>query len=594
VIYSHLWQSTVFVIIAAGFAFLLRKSQARVRYGIWLAASLKFLVPFSLLVALGNQFSWRTELIVDRSVASVIAAASEGGLLQGPLGVAAVQEQARLSLAAILGIIWAVGALTVLGFWMLRWRQIRRTVHCAVPVEVGRELEALRRVELNLRVARPIDLRLSGGLLEPGVFGILKPTLILPAGIGCHLSKAQLEGVIAHEISHIRRRDNLTAFLHMVVEVLFWFHPCVWWMGSRLIEERERACDEDVLRLTAQPTEYAEGIIRVCELYLQSPVLAVSGVTGADLKKRIESIVTFRSVPAFNALQRFSLISAVVAAIATPLFVGLLSAVPVAAAPDVDPTLRFAVASVRSNNVKDARPMVFFQPGGRLQVVNTDLKTLIGDAYGVTKARLSGGPDWIESDRFDIEAKAESEMFGMRALAREDTDKLRMMLRNLLADRFRVRVRIEPHLEPVYALVVDRDGFKLKPTERDCNAIASDGKALCHSFSGGARSGLTVQGMDMTDFAEGLGRFGFADRLVVNKTTLEGVYDFYLKWTPDSLRAAGAQANDVTDGRERVVVDPNGPDLQQALREQLGLKLDPQKGQVDSYIIESAEKPTEN
>ena len=83
--------------------------------------------------------------------------------------------------------------------------------------------------------------------IEPGVLGILKPILLLPKGITDRLPPAQLDAIIAHEMSHVRRRDNLTGAIHMLVEAIFWFHPMVWWIEARLIEERERACDEEVL-----------------------------------------------------------------------------------------------------------------------------------------------------------------------------------------------------------------------------------------------------------------------------------------------------------------------------------------------------------
>ena len=83
--------------------------------------------------------------------------------------------------------------------------------------------------------------------VEPGVFGIRRPVLVLPRGIVDRLSTEQLDAIVAHELCHMRRRDNLTAALHMAVEVTFWFHPLVWWLQTRLVEERERACDEAVL-----------------------------------------------------------------------------------------------------------------------------------------------------------------------------------------------------------------------------------------------------------------------------------------------------------------------------------------------------------
>ena len=104
------------------------------------------------------------------------------------------------------------------------------------------------------------------GLVEPGVFGIFRPVLLLPEGIAERLDQAQLEAILAHELCHIRRRDNLTAAIHMAVQATFWFHPLVWWLGARLVDERERACDEEVLRLGNKPQVYAEGILNVCKL----------------------------------------------------------------------------------------------------------------------------------------------------------------------------------------------------------------------------------------------------------------------------------------------------------------------------------------
>src|SRR6185295_14490363 len=82
--------------------------------------------------------------------------------------------------------------------------------------------------------------------------------------------------------------------IHMVVEAAFWFHPLVWFVGARLVDERERACDEHVLRVCGEPRTYAESILSVCKIYVESPVICVSGVSGSDLKKRIEAIMINR------------------------------------------------------------------------------------------------------------------------------------------------------------------------------------------------------------------------------------------------------------------------------------------------------------
>ena len=146
-----------------------------------------------------------------------------------------------------------------------------------------------------------MDVRSAPGLLEPGVVGFLRPILLLPEGIAECLTPRQLEAVLAHELCHVRRRDNLTSAIHMIVEAVFWFHPLVWWIGARLVEERERACDEAVLSLGSEPQVYAEGILNVCKIYLESPLRCVSGVTGSDLKKRIQAILTGRVAGELNS-----------------------------------------------------------------------------------------------------------------------------------------------------------------------------------------------------------------------------------------------------------------------------------------------------
>jgi hypothetical protein len=159
---------------------------------------------------------------------------------------------------------------------------------------------------------------------EPGVYGIWRPILLLPAGITEQLTAAQLEAILAHELCHVRRRDNLATAMHMVVEAVFWFHPLVWWLGARLMEERERACDEDVLRMGNDPQVYAEGILRICELYLESPLRCVAGVTGANLKRRIEAIMANRTALRLNFGKKATLAIGATATLAGPVLIGVM------------------------------------------------------------------------------------------------------------------------------------------------------------------------------------------------------------------------------------------------------------------------------
>jgi TonB family protein len=149
-----------------------------------------------------------------------------------------------------------------------------------------------------------------------------------PEGISQHLDEAQLHAILAHEVQHVRCRDNLTSVIHMIVEAVFWFHPLVWWLGARMVEERERACDEDVLELGSERRVYAEGILKVCEFCLASPLACMAGVAGGNLKKRMVSIMTERTLRKLDLGRKFLLGAAVLAAVVGPIVFGVLHATP--------------------------------------------------------------------------------------------------------------------------------------------------------------------------------------------------------------------------------------------------------------------------
>ena len=329
---NHLWQSTLFAILAAVATLALRKNQASLRHHLWLAASFKFLVPFSLLMNLGSHLA-RLHGSADSQPVFYFALQTMSqpfhptpdsqGLFAAPL---------LGWLPGIVAILWLAGFATVIGLWWLRWRRAAAAIRSAVLVSHGREVAILRRVEEKFAGIRsPISLRSSQTSLEPGIFGIFRPLLLWPAGISDQLQDAHLEAILAHEVQHVRRRDNLAAAMHMVVEAVIWFHPLVWWLGARLVEERERACDEEVLRLGNEPEIYAESILKTCEFCVASPLACVSGVTGADLKQRIVRIMTQRSVDKLGFLKKLLLVAIGTGAVAAPIIAGQIKA-PVATA----------------------------------------------------------------------------------------------------------------------------------------------------------------------------------------------------------------------------------------------------------------------
>jgi len=192
--------------------------------------------------------------------------------------------------------VWALGFAAVIGTWAARALKVRALLRASTPYSV-----ALPRGAVGL------GCRATPALLEPALVGIVRPVLLLPQGIAELLTRAQLEAVLEHELSHWRRRDNLTAAVHMLVEAVFWFHPLVWWIGARLVEERERACDEAVVCAGHDGRIYAEGILNVCERYVASALKCAAGISGADLKSRVVQIARNRVMSALPVQKKILL-----------------------------------------------------------------------------------------------------------------------------------------------------------------------------------------------------------------------------------------------------------------------------------------------
>jgi len=224
-----------------------------------------------------------------------------------------------------------------------------------------------------------------------------------------------------------------------------------------------------------------------------------------------------------------------------------------------DPPLAFEVASVKRSAPPSAggvNSSMNLAPG-RITCTNVSLKKLIVRAYGLKDYQLSG-PDWLDSEIYDIVTTMPADTSG---------DDLRLMLQNLLSDRFRLATHTEGKEMSVLALVVAKGGSKLKAAEfGNSNTSMSPGK-------------LTAKAVPLLNVAEILSRH--LNQPVLNMTGLQGVYDFTLEWGPEpkgGAAAAGEPAREL------------GPSLFTALQEQLGLKLEPRKAPIELLVVDRAEK----
>jgi beta-lactamase regulating signal transducer with metallopeptidase domain len=283
---NHLWQSTICVGAGGLLTLLLRQNSARIRYWIWFAASVKFLVPFSVLVWLGQLIA-PTHITSELLSASRLPPALVTQTLTGPFAEVAPRAIERtIPWQALVVAVWGVGALLIIASWAARWRRMRRLVKRSRPLPID----------------VPVPVRSLPGLLEPGLVGVVHPVLLLPEGFVERFSPAEIQSVLAHELCHLRRRDNLTYAVHLMSCAAFWFYPIVWWLGPRLIAERERACDEAVLASGHRAELYGGCILKVCSQYVTALVVGTCGLSGTDLQDRIRWIMSWRGAVAATVM----------------------------------------------------------------------------------------------------------------------------------------------------------------------------------------------------------------------------------------------------------------------------------------------------
>ncbi|HEX8879062.1 MAG TPA: TIGR03435 family protein [Candidatus Acidoferrum sp.] len=264
--------------------------------------------------------------------------------------------------------------------------------------------------------------------------------------------------------------------------------------------------------------------------------------------------------------------------------------------PDAAPSYEYEVASIKPNKSGTNMIRLMFTPSG-LGATNVTLGMLIRTAYGIEENQISGGPSWLKSDHYDIDAKMDSPTADALHKLAEDQRRLatQHMMQALLADRFKLVVHHDSKELAVYALVVAKNGPKLheaKPGDAYPNGIKGpDGVARPGMMRMG-RGQLTSQGLPLSELARLL--TAQLDRTVVDKTGLTGNYDFTLQWTPDESQGAMFRGPDTGPQASASSANSSGPSLFTALQEQLGLKLESQKGPVEIYVIDHAEKPSEN
>ncbi len=433
----------------------------------------------------------------------------------------------------------------------------------------------------------------------PITVGWFRPKVILPEDWESWPQEKQ-DAVLAHEREHVRRRDPLIQRLALVNRAVFWFHPLAWWLERKIGALAEQACDEAVLELGHDPHSYSEYLIEMAHSVKRhgSRVQLVGmAMPGLGLGERIRQILSGRHQARTSRLR---LVSAV--AVCSVFAMGLTTGRLVRAQQRQEQSAVQDRPSFEVATIKPGGPVApglggagIFIDQNRFRASNITLEGLIRYAYGQgfgLDLEITGGPDWMSKDRFDIVGQAEEDSVTQ--------EQLRQMVQSLLAERFAAEIQYATKEGDVFALLRSREDGELGPNITDAceefqpswakqnakdDATAEDKPDLPQcGINIGPYNSRSLNGT-MEQLARSLSIPGFQlGRPVVDRTGLTGQYKVDL--IGDFAR--GLQVEAENDFKEV------GPSIFDALQEQVGLKLEPAKGSIPYVVVDHVEPPTEN
>jgi uncharacterized protein (TIGR03435 family) len=496
-----------------------------------------------------------------------------------PAGISAAAAAPFLSWVVA---VWFAGAtvfwVRLTGGWILAARLRSRLVRPA-PAAWQRTLD---RLKVRMRVSGPVRLLLSSLVQAPAVIGWLRPVVLAPVGALAALPAEQMEALLLHELAHIRRHDYLVNMLQSAVEALLFYHPLVWWISGHMRAERELCCDDAAVRASGDAIVYARALAGLG--LLRPPV--VMAANGGSLAHRIARLLGRpRSAP--RTLSGPGIVAAAV--------LPVIAAVAVFGQPASRPA--FEVASIK--RVGDQGPrMMRPLPNGLTGTVT--LNQLMQRAYAAQAFQISGGPDWVNSDRYAIDAKA---------AGTPSRDQISLMLQSLLEERFQLKIHRETREAPILNLVIAKGGPKLPPPqEGGCDDAAdlrpdpSAGSRMPPPGSGGATLSR-CGGLSVMLETGGARMFGgkipmpelvrtlsvVLGRKVIDRTGFTGLFDVRLDFVPDENTP-----NLPPPPPGAASADAMSPPVFNALPEQLGLRLEAARGPVEGIVIDHVERPSAN
>lgn len=421
----------------------------------------------------------------------------------------------------------------------------------------------------------------------------------------------KLRAVLSHEFTHIRRGDPLIQVAAAINTAIYWLNPLSWFVEGMLSSLAEKASDEAAVLQNGDPTRYAQVLLQFARSAQKRGRMQLTSVAMAKrrIHSRIETILNLRS-PQNGVVTKAGWITTAIVALPV---VYAASVLQVASAVEGGRTqqspserLRFEAATIKPTDPAgrgfigggchgtDSPPSSGFFPIepvalGRCRFGNMTLKMLIQQAYGLrgdsgyppapdADDMVIGGPGWVTSDRYDIEAKAESPT---------TVENMMLMVRTLLEDRFKLNFHPGSKDLSGFALLVAKNGPKLTP------ATGNEEKSGISGAFRGAR--MVGRNAPIKSLARVLS--GQLGKQVADETGLSGTYNFTLTFAPVEGQGFSAMIARLPPEVQAQIpgrTDPNGPSIFTAVQEQLGLRLEARKVPSETIVIDAARRPADN
>jgi uncharacterized protein (TIGR03435 family) len=425
-------------------------------------------------------------------------------------------------------------------------------------------------------VRRRLRLLVSKEIASPMAAGFLTPAVLIPDHLQGQLTPEEFHCVALHECAHLARYDDWLNIFGRSVRALATLHPVVWWILRQIARECEVACDDWVVARTGTAYSYAEALTRIAELRVETrnTVLA-SGIfsTRSRLRARVEMLVRHGRVFSPRVARQAILIAGLVLACLATSAAVAPQWIAFAQRPEFEVT---SVKENTSNGESDFRPR---RSGTLFLMHNTRVFSLVTFAYDISGARyqLDHGYERFPESRkwYDIDAR----------IPNGATDEqVKLMVQSLLEDRFKFKTHREKREITQYALVVDKGKAKLTTASDRPMDLTIEGKRILQE-EGSCGVSLWREGARWTCHAVSIDKIAttagqMMEAPIVDRTGLSSSYDVNVRY--------------ITDARRLDPDAPLGPTFEQALREELGLRLEKGKGEIEVLVIDQMEKPSEN